>query len=52
MVRRLLEDGNNVVVIDSLERDNREMVDKRAKLHVGNLLDEPFVSNIFSEEFD
>jgi UDP-glucose 4-epimerase len=53
MTRNLLERGNEVVVADSLERGNREVVDSRANLCVGNLLDKEFVSKVFSEnKFD
>ena len=39
MVKRLLEQGDEVVVADSLERGHKEAVDSRAMLVVGNLLD-------------
>lgn len=53
MVRRLLERGDEVVVVDSLERGHKESVDPKAKLYVGNLLDRDFVSKVFSEnKFD
>lgn len=35
MVKRLLEDGYTVTVLDSLERGHKEAVDKRATLKVG-----------------
>ncbi len=52
MVKRLLEEGNSVDVVDSLERGDKERVDKRAKLHVGSLLNKSLVSSVFSEVFD
>jgi len=53
MVKSLLEKGNEVVVVDSLERGHEEVVEKQAKLYVGNLLDREFVSKVFSEnKFD
>ncbi|MFH1832982.1 MAG: UDP-glucose 4-epimerase GalE [Candidatus Levyibacteriota bacterium] len=47
MTKRLLDDGFEVVVADSFERGYKEVVDKRAKLLIGNLLDKEFVKNIF-----
>jgi UDP-glucose 4-epimerase len=53
MTKRLLERGDEVVVIDSLERGRKEVVDLKAKLYIGNLLDKEFVSKVFSEnKFD
>lgn len=49
MVKRLLERGDKVIVVDSLERGHRESVDNRAELIVGNLLDKPFVSGLLSK---
>jgi UDP-glucose 4-epimerase len=49
MVKRLLEKGNEVIVADSLERGHKEAVDPKAKLMIGNLLDEEFISLIFKE---
>lgn len=43
MVKRLLKENHDVVVIDSLERGHKEAVDSRAALKVGNLLDENFL---------
>ena len=53
MTKRLLERGDEVVVVDSLERGHKEAVDTKAKLYAGNLLNKEFVSKIFSEnKFD
>jgi UDP-glucose 4-epimerase len=49
MVKRLLDDGHEVVVADSLERGHESAVDKRATLLKGNLLESGFVSQLFSE---
>lgn len=49
MVKRLLDTGDAVVVIDSLERGHKEAVDPRAKLAVGNLLDKVFLDRFFTE---
>jgi UDP-glucose 4-epimerase len=53
MAKRLLQRGDEVVVVDSLERGRKEVVDPKAKLYIGNLLDKEFVSKVFSEnKFD
>ncbi len=52
MTKRLLERGDEVVVVDSLERGHKEYVDSRAKFLEGNLLDENFVNLIFKDKFD
>ncbi|HUD09772.1 MAG TPA: UDP-glucose 4-epimerase GalE [Patescibacteria group bacterium] len=51
MIKRLLEQGDEVVVADSLERGHKEVVDQRAKLMVGNLLDKSFVQEVFRDRF-
>ena len=53
MLKRLLERGDEVVVVDSLERGHKEVVDERAKFLQGNLLDDNFVESIFKDnKFD
>lgn len=53
MVKRLLEEKYEVVVIDSLERGHKEAVDSRASLKVGNLLDENFLqTTLKADKFD
>lgn len=52
MVKRLLDEGADVVVLDSLERGHKEAVDKRADLRVGSLLDREFIKNLFLENYD
>lgn len=53
MVKRLLDKGEDVVVIDSLERGNKEAVDSKAKLVVGDLKEKSFVENVFAQnKFD
>jgi len=49
MNRRLLDDGHEVMVADSLERGFENAVDKRAVFKKGNLCEKTFVSNLFSE---
>lgn len=50
MTRRLLDEGYEVTVLDSLERGHKEAVDNRAKLVVGDLLDSIFLKEVFSNE--
>lgn len=53
MVKYLLDRGDEVIVIDSLEKGNEEYLDERARFIKGNLLDKNFVSEIFSDnKFD
>jgi len=53
MVRQALDKGDEVVVVDSLERGHREALDSRAKLIVGDLKNKDFVESIFSQhKFD
>lgn len=53
MVKRLLKEGYEVVVLDSLERGHKEVVDSRAVLKVGNLLDDTFVlQTLQADKFD
>jgi UDP-glucose 4-epimerase len=53
MIKRLLERGDEVIVVDSMERGHREAIDQKAKLYTGNLLDREFVARVFSEnKFD
>lgn len=50
MTKRLLDEGFQVLVVDNLERGHREVVDSRADLHVGNILDKQFLNSIFSRQ--
>jgi len=53
MVKRLLDDGHSVVVVDSLARGHREKIDKRADFFQGDLLDKGFIKKLFkSNKFD
>ncbi len=52
MTKRLLDEGYEVVVADSLERGHKEVVDQRAQLMTGNLLDKAFVQELFKDKFD
>lgn len=49
MTVRLLEDGHEVIVIDSLERSHIESLDSRLILEQGNLLDKKFLKNVFTK---
>src|ERR1700722_11664786 len=49
MVKRLLDDGHNVVIADSLERGHESSLDSRATCIKGDLREHEFVSKIFSE---
>lgn len=53
MVKRLLSDGHEVTVVDSLERGHKDAIDSRASLKLGNLGDSAFLSDLFgSSSFD
>ncbi len=50
MVKRLLDDGHRVTVIDSLERGHKNAIDSRAILKIGNILDKKFLNEVFTEQ--
>jgi UDP-glucose 4-epimerase len=53
MIKRLLEKGDEVVAIDSLERGHQDAIDERAKFYNGSLLDKEFLAKVFGEnKFD
>lgn len=53
MVKRLLDDGYEVTVVDSLERGHKDLLDPRAEFIQGNLLDDTLLSQTFEKrEFD
>lgn len=53
MVKRLLEEDFHVVVVDNLKRGNKEVVDSRASLLEGDILDKNFIGNVFRDhKFD
>ena len=53
MVKSALDKGDEVVVVDSLERGHEKVVNPKAKLVVGDLRKKEFVENIFSgRKFD
>ena len=47
MVKRLLEEEYEVIVVDSLERGHKEVIDSKAKFLQGNALDKSFVESVF-----
>lgn len=53
MVKRLLDNGNTVTVLDSLERGHKETIDKRANFVQGSVLEANFLDNVFARnKFD
>ena len=50
MIRQVCNGGDEVVVVDSLERGHRDAVDPKIKLIIGDLKDKSFVDSIFSKE--
>uniref|UniRef100_UPI00321ADF01 NAD-dependent epimerase/dehydratase family protein n=1 Tax=Lactobacillus paragasseri TaxID=2107999 RepID=UPI00321ADF01 len=49
-VRKLIEKGNDVVVLDSLYTGHRKVVDKKAKFYQGDIEDTNLVSKILRDE--
>jgi len=53
MIDHLLERGDKVFVVDSLERGFKEEINPKAKFSQGNLLDKEFLSTLFNDnQFD
>ena len=53
MVKASLKQGYEVVVVDNLERGNKNIIDPKAKLIIGDLRDKNFVTYIFAhDKFD
>jgi UDP-glucose 4-epimerase len=52
MTKRLLDDGHEVTIADSLERGHKEAVNPKATFMQGNLLDKAFVAELFRTKFD
>ena len=48
-VKVLLSKGYEVVVVDNLATGHKEAVDERAKLYIGDISDEAFMHQVFSE---
>ncbi|MCK5611107.1 UDP-glucose 4-epimerase GalE [Candidatus Pacearchaeota archaeon] len=52
-VKRLIEKGYEVCVIDNLIKGRKELVDKKAELYEGDLTDKDFVRSVFDKnKFD
>ena len=49
MTKRLLEEGNIVSVLDSLERGHEKAIDKRATFINGNILDKDLLKDLFNK---
>lgn len=49
MTKKLIDDGHEVLVIDSLNRGHRKALDKRAKLIIKDLLHPEFLEDVFSK---
>lgn len=49
MARRLLERGDEVIVLDNFSRGYKEAVDARARLIEGDVLDENLIDSLFTE---
>lgn len=52
MTRRLVERGDEVFVVDDLEKGHKEFIDPSVKFLQGNLLDRKFLSEVFKNKFD
>lgn len=53
MSEKLLERGDEVVIVDDLERGHKEKINPKAKFYQGDFLDKIFVSELFREnKFD
>ena len=48
MVRRLIDDGHEVVIADSLERGDAASLDERASFEKGSLLDKDYLTRLFN----
>lgn len=49
MVKRLVDKGDTVIVIDNLVHGHRSTIESSSKLVNGNILDKEFISKVFSE---
>jgi len=52
MAKRLLDEGFQVTIADSLERGHKEAVNPKAVFAQGNLLDKAFVEELFKNKFE
>lgn len=49
MVKALCDRGDTVYVVDSFERGNRDVVDERATIFKGDLLDKDFIEKVLND---
>ena len=52
MVKRLIEKGEEPVVVDNLVTGHRQAVDQKAKFYEGDLADQTFMRTVFHENPD
>ncbi len=53
MVKDAIDRGNEVTVVDSLEKGHKDAIDPKAKIIVGNLRNKDFVNSVFAQgKFD
>lgn len=49
-VRRLLDKGEDVVIIDNLETGHRDAIDKRARFYEGDIRERAFLDDVLNKE--
>lgn len=49
-VKTLLEKGNDVIIIDSLERGHEESLNDKARFYKGDVIDKGFLKEVFEKE--
>ncbi len=50
VVRELLDQGEDVVIVDNLQTGHRNALDKRARFYEGDTRDKEFLNNVFEKE--
>ena len=50
MVKRLVEKGQDVVVVDNLSTGHRKAVDPKARFYEGSIADHAFMNDVFNKE--
>lgn len=50
VVKKLLDENEEVVVIDNLETGHKEAIDQRAEFYLGDIRDKDFLEYVFSNE--
>ncbi|MBT3297558.1 UDP-glucose 4-epimerase GalE [archaeon] len=52
-VKKIIQEGHEVIVIDNLSKGKKELVDDKAKFYEGDLINLEFLKNVFSKhKFD